>query len=113
MHTNSVLQWIKKEKLMPIAGSGSPYLVHGEELLSFLCKKRQKHKCPLRADEFYCLKCKCARKGILALFSITKTEIKIGNKGKYKAYKLSKCEICGTKLFRFFSYERETAKRIN
>ncbi len=112
MHVNSVLHWIRKDNLTPIAGSGSPYLIYGEELYNFLTKKKQKHKCPLQADEFYCLKCKCGRKGLPTEFSSIKTEIRIGSKGKYKAYKISKCEACGTKLFRFFTYQKETADRI-
>jgi transposase len=112
MHVNSVLKWIRKDNLTPITGSGSPYLIYGEELHSFLTKKKQKHKCKLQADEFYCFKCKCARKGIPADTSIVKTEIRIGNKGKCKAYKISKCEVCVTKLFRFLTYQRETADRI-
>jgi len=113
MHIRSVLQWVAKQGLSPIEGSSSPYLFYGEALYDFLTKKKQKHKCSLLEDEFYCLKCKCRRKGLPTEFSITKTETKIGSKGKFKAIKMSKCEVCGIKLYRFATYQKEVPDRIN
>ena len=113
MHIRSVLQWIARQGLSPIEGSGNPYLIYGEVLYDFLTKKRQKHKCSLQKDEFYCLKCKCGRKGLPAKFSITKTETKMGSKGKFKEIRTSKCEVCGIKLYRFSTYQQEVPDGIN
>lgn len=113
MHTKSVQQWIAKSGLLPITGSSNPYLIYGETLFNFITKKRQKHKCSLQPDEFYCLKCKCGRNGIPSETTITRTETRIGNKGKFKEIRASKCEVCGVKLFRFSTYQGEVANKIS
>lgn len=113
MHTRSVQQWIAKSGLSPIEGSSNPYLIYGETLYDFLTIKKQKHTCSLQADEFYCFKCKCGRKGIPSEAKITKTETRIGNKGKFKEKRESKCEVCGIKIFRFSTYQREVSDEIN
>lgn len=113
MNTRSVQQWIAKGGLSPIEGSSNPYLIYGETLYAFLTIKKQKHKCPLQADEFYCFKCKCGRNGIPSETTITKTEIRMGNKDKFKETRESKCEVCGIKIFRFSTYQREASEEIN
>jgi hypothetical protein len=113
MHTRSVQQWISKEGLMPIAGSRNPYLIHGKALAVFLDAKREKHKCALNEHEFYCLKCRCARASVPSELSVVKTNIRIGNKGKFKATKTGRCEVCGTKINRFCTYEQEATNEIN
>jgi hypothetical protein len=112
MQIRSVLRWIANGDLSPIEGSSNPYLIYGEVLYDFLTKKNQKHKCSLQGDEFYCLKCRCGRKGLPAEFSITKTETKVGNKGKFKEIRTSKCEVCGIKLYRFSTYQKEVPEGI-
>lgn len=113
MNTRSVQQWIAKSGLPPIEGSSNPYLIYGATLFDFLTQKKQKRKCSLQADEFYCLKCKRGRNGISTEATITKTETRIGNKGKFKEIRESKCEVCGVKLFRFYTYQREVSDEIN
>ena len=113
MHTRSVQQWIAKSGLSPIEGSSNPYLIYGETLYDFLTIKKQKRKCPLQAYEFYCFKCKCSRNGISTETTITRTETGIGNKGKLKEIRESKCEVCGIKIFRFSTYQREASDEIN
>ncbi len=113
MNTRSVQQWIYKSGLLPIEGSSNPYLISGETLYDFMTQKKQKRKCSLLADEFYCLKCKCGRNGIASEATITKTETRIGNKGKFKEIRESKCDVCGIKLFRFYTYQREVSDEIN
>jgi ribosome biogenesis SPOUT family RNA methylase Rps3 len=113
MHTRSVQQWIAKNGLSPIEGSSNPYLIYGETLYDFLTQKKQKRKCSLQANEFYCFKCKCGRDGISVETTITKTATRIGNKGKFKEIRESKCEVCSIKLFRFYTYQREVSDEIN
>lgn len=113
MNTRSVQQWIAKSGLSPIEGSSNPYLIYGEALYDFICRKQQKRKCSLLADEFYCLKCKRGRNGISTKTTITKTTTRIGNKGKFKEIRESKCEVCGTKLYRFYTYQGEVSDEIN
>ncbi len=113
MHTRSVQQWIAKGRLLPIDGCSIPYLIYGETLFDFLTKTKQKHKCPLQPNEFYCLKCKCGRKGIFSELAINKTDTRIGNKGKFKEIRTSKCEVCEIKLYRFSTYQKEVSNRIN
>lgn len=113
MHTRSVQHWIAKEGLPTIEGSSIPYFVYGENLAEFLTKKKQKHKCSLGEDEFYCFKCHCARKSIPAALGVRKTEKRVGNKGKLQGVKTGQCEVCGGKLNRFFTYEKEALEQIN
>ncbi len=113
IHTRTAQDWISKGGLTPIEGTSNPYLVYGEVLALFLSDRKQSKKCPLGQDEFYCLKCNCARKSVPTELAITKTEISIGNKGKFKETIIGKCEACGTKVNRFSTYEKEVSDEIN
>lgn len=111
LHTKTVQRWISYEHLSTLAGSASPYLIYGETLASFLTIKKQQRKCPLQEDEFYCLKCRCARKSLPSDLKRTETDTRIGN--KWKGVAEGKCQICGSKMYRFFTYERERPEQIN
>lgn len=113
MHTRSVQYWVAKEGLKPLEGCTFPYLIHGQDLWEFLNKKKQSQKCPLQSDEFYCLKCHCARKSVPAALGVIKTERRVGRKGKLQGIKTGQCGTCGIKLNRFFTYEKETPDGIN
>jgi transposase len=113
MHIGSVRRWIVAGNLIPIEGGSVPYLIYGENLVEFLAKKKQKRKCPLQPDEFYCMKCHCARKSTPTDLSIAYTANKIGKHNKYVGIRNGKCEVCGAKMFRFLTYEKDTSKEIS
>jgi len=112
MHVHSVQNWIAKDGLLPIEGISNPYLISGQVLYDFITKRQQKQRCKLQEDELYCLKCRAARKGVPDEFCYIKTEVRIGNRGKFKGTKIGKCEVCHGKICRFFTYEKETSDRI-
>lgn len=113
VHTRTVQQWVSKDGLPSIEGSLNPYLIHGEALALFLSDRKQSKKCPLGQDEFYCFKCNSARKSVPTELMVAKSEIRIGSKGKFKTTIMGKCEVCGTKLNRFSTYEKEALDEIN
>ncbi len=105
LHPRTVQQWVSRDTLKPIDGSSNPYLIYGEDLAVFLTNKKAKHKCKLQADEFYCLKCHQPRHSIPENISVTETQTKVGRE-KYKQIRNGICDVCGTKLYRFYTYKK-------
>lgn len=105
LHPRTVQQWVSRENLKPVEGSCSPYFIYGEDLANFLANKKQKHKCTLQEDDFYCIRCRTARKSLPNKVTLTETDTKVG-KEKYKLIKNGICEICGLKLCRFYTYKK-------
>ncbi len=56
VHKNSVRQWVKHG--LAVCDNQRPMLILGSDLRNFLFQKRTKNKCPLKANEIYCLKCR-------------------------------------------------------
>jgi excisionase family DNA binding protein len=54
----TVRRWIKDD--LPAIKDKRPILIVGEDLVNFL-RARNKVKSPLRLNELYCFKCRCAR----------------------------------------------------
>lgn len=113
MHIESVQRWVANEGLLPIEGGSGPYLIYGQDLVDFLGKKNRKHKHSLQPDEFYCMACHCPRRSTPADMTITKTETQMGKHNQYMGVRSGKCEVCGTKIYRFFTYEREAAEKVS
>ncbi|WP_208354664.1 helix-turn-helix domain-containing protein [Pseudaestuariivita rosea] len=61
----TIRAWIKQG--LPALESERPTLVRGNALISFIEGQRQARKSHLSRDEFYCLKCRAARKPAGAL----------------------------------------------
>ncbi len=112
VHSRTVQNWVSQEGLTPIEGSANPYLIHGEVLAQFLKKRMQSKKCKLGEGESYCFKCCTGRKSLPSAVVITKTDIKIGSKGKFKKAISGLCEVCGTKINLFSTYEKEASTKI-
>ncbi len=98
VHIRTVRAWIK-EGLKIVEGL-YPYLVLGYDLKNFLKAKRTRRKCKLNHDEFWCVKCRTARKSLENKVEIKYSGMTIGNNLKEFVIQ-GKCEICGTKLNRF------------
>jgi hypothetical protein len=113
MHVHSVQNWVANDGLIPMEGISNPYLISGQVLYEFITKRQAAQRCKLQEDECYCLKCRAARKGVPGQFCYIKTDVRIGNKGKFKGRKFGRCEVCGGKISRFFTYEKEASGVIN
>jgi len=101
IHVRTVQCW-KKQGLKVIHEKIRPYLVYGEDCRTFLREKRKKKKTKLLPGEFFCTKCKGARK---SADNVLKTEFTSKKLGKYALMVFIKgnCEICNTVLTRFSS----------
>jgi len=60
VHKNTIRGWIKRSDL-PTSDKRRPMLILGSDLREFLEKKRVKNKCPLKAGEIYCVRCRAAK----------------------------------------------------
>ena len=112
IHPQTVRSWLKNEELTSLEQDGCNYLIYGEHLVAFLNQKNKKHKCSLRADEFYCFKCHQGRKSKLSEVAEIKTVRRLGKHGKFQGIRTGKCEKCGSKINRFFAYNREITREI-
>lgn len=59
VHENTVRDWIKQG--LAVLDDKRPLLVHGAALIAFLRERQNARKVRLAANEFYCVKCRCAR----------------------------------------------------
>ena len=94
----TVRNWIKEG--LQIVESIYPYLVIGSELKRFLDKKQQDRKTKLSINEFFCAKCRQARKPLSNVVSLKYSGKTVGRGIKDFTIQGS-CEVCGTKLNRF------------
>lgn len=93
-------RWLK-EGLKVVEENRSSPLIIGKDLIEFLIDKQTKKKVKLKADEFYCVKC---RKGVRAKIgseAIIRTGKTIGKNNKELLIKSGVCENCGTGLNRY------------
>lgn len=107
----TVQRWIAMEGLVPVEGSRNPYLIKGATLSTFLLARAKKSKTHLQPDDFYCLKCRVARKGKAESVRMKRTETRMG-KDRYMGIKMAECEVCGRQINRFFTYPKDEANKI-
>ena len=74
-----------------------PTLVRGDALISYIQRQRQGRKSRLSPDEFYCLKCRAARKPAGGLVDC-ETD---GTRAKLTAM----CQVCGTIMHKPIAHE--------
>jgi len=101
VHTRTVQSW-RQQGLKVIDEASKPYLVYGGELKQFLKTKRQNQKHPLIAGEFFCPKCRCARKSRPENLTFEITTRKLGKTSK-QAFIRGICEACNHPLLLFSS----------
>lgn len=104
---STVYRWLK-EGLSPIEPHKNPLLIYGREVKRFLLEKQKKHKTILKAGEFYCLRCRVARKGNGA--KLIKTGRRTGKKNLEQFQHIAKCEVCSSIMRRF---AKASPKRTN
>lgn len=98
VHVRTVQGWLS-HGLKPVENS-IPYLIQGEELAQFLNEKQCERRNKLALDEFYCVKCRQARKSLSGSTHTSITQKLMGG-GKTLIVIKALCEVCGGKINRF------------
>ena len=107
----TIQRWIAKEGLAPIVGSHNPYLIAGDTLSSFLVERKKNAETSLQPNEFYCVKCRTARKGKLESIKVVRTATRIG-RDRIMGIKTAECETCTRRINRFFAYRKDESNEI-
>ena len=92
----TIRAWIKQG--LTAMTDERPTLVRGDALISYIQRQRQGRKSRLSHDEFYCLKCRAARKPAGGLIDC-ETD---GTRAKLSAI----CETCDTLMHKPIPHER-------
>ncbi|WP_420395809.1 helix-turn-helix domain-containing protein [Nioella sp.] len=95
----TIRAWIKQG--LTAMTDERPTLVRGDALISYIQRQRQGRRSRLSPDEFYCLKCREARKPAGGLVDCEKD----GTRAKLTAM----CETCDTIMHRPIAQERVAA----
>lgn len=90
----TVRQWIRDG--LPALTDQRPFLIIGRDLKTFLKQREVDRKVPLKADEFFCLSCKKARRAALG---ITEWTVLPDGRPVLKGF----CEVCEKVCQRFLS----------
>ena len=83
-------------------GASRPFLVMGVDLQAFLRERQRKRKHPLRIGEFFCTKCRCARKSLPEAIRLEFTGKRLG-KQSWMVLIRGNCEVCRSSLIQFSS----------
>ncbi|RMA40991.1 helix-turn-helix domain-containing protein [Rhodophyticola porphyridii] len=92
----TIRAWIKQG--LTAMSDERPTLVRGDALISYIQRQRQGRKSRLSPDEFYCLKCRAARKPAGGLVDCELD----GTRAKLSAI----CETCDTIMHKPIAHER-------
>ena len=99
VHIRTVQSW-HKDGMTPIEPSDKPLLFLGSELKRYLLRKKQARKCKLEDDQFFCPRCKAARRSLPQTVRIEITMKRIGRSDRLALIRGS-CESCGCAVTRF------------
>ena len=112
VHIRAVQSWIRQD-LQVLDTNSKPYLIYGTDIRQFLKQRADKRKHPISDNEFFCPKCKLARKSIKNSIRFEVTKKKLGKHNKLTFIR-GTCEICGSRLIRFTSDKKleETLKKL-
>lgn len=106
VHVHTVRSW-RKVGLQTLPDSKTPLLFHGSELKRFLRNRRSSGRCLLALGEFYCMRCREARKSVEGHLVSIETGKALGYSREQVIHK-GKCAVCGAKMVRFGSQERSS-----
>jgi hypothetical protein len=104
VHPRTIQMW-HKEGMIPIEENTKPFLFMGYEIKRFLSDRRSARRVRLKGDEFFCPRCKVARKSAPRKIKIINTGKKIG-RGDVSVLIKGICIVCGCKLNRFSTKNR-------
>ncbi|MEZ5358279.1 MAG: helix-turn-helix domain-containing protein [Candidatus Zixiibacteriota bacterium] len=99
---NETIRNWSRSGLVPINPGERPLLFLGKDIKSFLVKRRVIHKCPLRENEIYCIKCKTGSPPKAGSLQIIKTD-KQFSQGNFLTIIKGECPHCGNLMHRFTS----------
>jgi hypothetical protein len=101
IRTYSVQRW-RKEGLRVLDEASRPFLVMGAEIRRFLEERQRRRRHPLKPGEFFCPKCRCARRSVPGALLTEITEKRLGKRNR-QAFIRGVCEVCGQRLLLFSS----------
>ena len=107
VHHRTVQEW-RKEGLRVLEEASRPFLVMGVDVQGFLRERQRKRKHPLQPGEFFCSKCRCARRSVPGAFLIEITQKRLG-KQSWQAFIRGICAVCGQRLL-LFSSDKKVAE---
>ena len=100
-------RWIKQDSLKVIEKGVTPLLIMGADLIRFLKEKKERRRCKLKENEFFCMKCHKPVKARAGSEKIVRTGKKIGKNGLEQFKKTGVCEFCNTELNRFLREQEQ------
>ena len=100
VHLRTVQRW--RTEGLSVDESSRPFLVMGAALQEFLRARQKKRKHPLKPGEFFCPRCRCARRSVPGAFLMEITDKQLGKQCRL-AFIRGICEVCGLRLQRFSS----------
>jgi len=106
IHRRTVQAW-RQKGLTPIDPDDKPLLFMGGEIRRFLAARRQAGRCPLQPDEFYCPRCRAARRSTPDSVQVEDTGRRMGECDSSLLIR-GECIECGCRMNRF-----STRKRLN
>ncbi len=101
IHHRTVQEW-RKEGLRVLDEASKPFLVMGAAVQDFLRERQRKRKHPLKPGEFFCSRCRCARRSLPGALLTEITGKPLGKQHR-QALMRGICEVCGRRLLRFSS----------
>jgi len=104
IHPRTAQSW-HKEGLNAIDKTARPYLFIGAEIRRFLKEMAQNRKYPLKAGEFFCVKCHKPRRSLNNELTIEITNKRLGKMYR-QVFIRGICEVCNQPL-RLFSSDRK------
>ena len=99
VNVHTVRVW-HRAGMRPTVESGRPLLFLGSEIRRFLTERRNQHKCRLKANEFFCPRCRVARASVSDKVHFEMTGRKMGKSHEQVLIK-GVCGSCGCILTRF------------
>lgn len=97
--TKTVVCWVK-DGLKCLDDNSRIRFISGSDALDFILLKKTEKKCKLKAEEFYCTRCRTGRKSLPDKIEIVHTGLNIG-KGLESIRIRGICEHCGCSINRF------------
>lgn len=100
VHKNTVRDWIRRG-LPTIADDRRPALILGRSLVEFLKKQRAASKCPCKAGQIYCVRCRCAIHPAGGAVSYVPSSETLGSL-------VGRCPACNSRVYRRVNHARLT-----
>lgn len=101
VHQRTVRQW-RKEGLRVLDEASKPFLVMGADVRQFLIERSRRRKRPLQPGQFFCPRCRQARRSRPDAVTVEVTARRMGATAR-QAFIRGICDTCGQRLLLFSS----------